>query len=95
MNVIERSSYTGMDPACPKALAEYPELQAVADATPQERATTYRDDVYDAQHEFGYRFGPELFQECFRCGKERPTPFTDFPEKDQVFLLQEFIRRRL
>jgi hypothetical protein len=86
-----------IEPICEARLAQYPELEYVRDLSPQGLREADREDLVDAQHQWAWSTGPELVQRCFEedCDVVRQTPFAGLPERDQVFILQSFIARKL
>lgn len=95
--VFKYGFFQGMSPICPARLAEYPELRYIADLPPDQWHTAPEGDLIDAQHQWAYTCGPAMMQHCFEetCSAVRPVPLYAYPERDQVFIMQEFMRRTL
>lgn len=95
--VLEYGTFTGLDPICAQRIRQYPDLEAVRDATPDERRLMDPQDLADAGHQWAFTTGPHVLQYCFEagCSAVRPTPLHGYDESQQMFLLQEFIRIQL
>lgn len=93
--VYKYGFFTGLDPVCPERIRQYPELAAVRDASPAERAAMDPGDLDDAQHQWAYTSTLRVMQECHEegCPAVRPVPLAGYPPEVQVALIQEFIRR--
>lgn len=94
--VFKYGFFRGMDPVCPSRIAEYPELEYVRSTPPDMRPLLDREDLTDAQHQWAYVTVPQLMQRCFEegCHAVRPTPLYAYPSRDQMFIMQEFMRRQ-
>lgn len=94
--VFKYGFFQGMDPVCPSRLVEYPDLRYIADLTSGDLRLANREDLTDAEHQWAYTSGPRMMQHCFEedCPAIRPTPLHAYPSRDQVFIMQEFMRRQ-
>lgn len=95
--VFKYGYFRGMDPICPARIAAYPELEAVRDATPEQRAAMDPGDLEDAQHQWAYVTRPRLMQECFEegCNAIRPTPLHGYTLAVQNGIIREFLSTTL
>lgn len=95
--VFKYGYFRGMDPICPARIATYPELAAVRDATPEQRAAMDPGDLEDAQHQWAYVTGPRMMQECFEedCHAIRPTPLHGYTTEVQNGIIREFLSTTL
>lgn len=95
--VFKYGFFLGIDAVCPQRGRQYPELAVIRDATPEERRAMDTQDLADAEHQWAYTTRPEVMQRCFEAGCDavRPVPLHAYPERDQMFIMQEFMRRNL
>lgn len=93
--VFKYGHFRGMDPVCPARVKEYPDLEAVRDATAQQRRAMDPGDLSDAQHQWVYTCGVQVMQWCHEDGCEavRPVPLASYPWQAQRFILQQYLSK--